>query len=385
MRYSLGKQILGSGSTGVVFDGVDNRTGEGVAIKVMDMKIPEDKKVLGLNHKNIVRTLEMPSAVGGLETIAGGSPKTFLVMEKCGETLRELLNRRHLVGEAFTHVEIVSIISQLREALIYLSRCKVIHRDIKPENIFFGAETDYSDLSRAVVKLGDLGLSIFLEERKMTSTRCGTPRYVSPQVLSGQSYTNKADLWSLGLILYELITGRFFVEEVTYETLADYLSKCRRHECLELGFHGNQLLRGLLKTEEKDRLSVSLLNESRWFSSRPASIVYDLTNEIRYEYRSIRTYVDFFKKTEELLIPLQRAHLCLLKDDSFFVIPRCLPPCSIYYTVRHTRTNIISPVEENLRVYHTKMGVAVFSHYLQRNHQVSLHERREIVDFILSL
>lgn len=384
MRYSLGKKLLGSGSTGIVVEGVDTTTGEEVAIKVMDgaVQMSEDKKVLGLNHKNIVRTLAMPSLVGNMDLVSG---KTFLVMEKCGKNLREVLNERHLVGEAFSQVEIVSVISQLREALIYLSRCKVIHRDMKPENVFFGAETDYKDLSRATVKLGDLGLSIFLEDRKMASTRCGTPRYVSPEVICGESYTHKADLWSLGLILYELVTGRFFVEEVTYETLSLYLTVCKKHECLELGFHGNLLLRGLLQNQEKNRLSVGLLNESRWFSTRPASIIYDLTNEVRYEYRSVRTYIDLFKESEELLIPLQKTHLRLLKDDLPFVIPRCLPSCSLYYTVRRTRTSLPSPVDQNLRLYHNKMGVAVFSYFLQRNHQVSLNQRQEIVDYILSL
>lgn len=82
------------------------------------------------------------------------------------------------------------------EGLIYLHSLGIIHRDIKPENILN---------SYGVLKLSDFGWSIYTEEKRMTF--CGTLDYVSPEVVSGKDYDFKVDIWSIGVLTYELITG----------------------------------------------------------------------------------------------------------------------------------------------------------------------------------
>ena len=77
---------------------------------------------------------------------------------------------------------------------------RVMHRDLKPANIFIDAHDN--------LKLGDLGLGRDFTSQTMEAfSRVGTPLYMSPQILSKQSYTNKSDLWSVGLIFYEMIYG----------------------------------------------------------------------------------------------------------------------------------------------------------------------------------
>eukprot|EP01084_Bolivina_argentea_P205855 351589_1 len=78
----------------------------------------------------------------------------------------------------------------------------IVHRDLKPENLLYSAETDDAE-----IKIADFGLAKLLRESDMMATACGTPGYVAPEILSGGPYTDKVDLWSLGVITYILLCG----------------------------------------------------------------------------------------------------------------------------------------------------------------------------------
>ena len=83
----------------------------------------------------------------------------------------------------------------------YVHARKIIHRDLKPDNIFL---TSWFQL-----KIGDFGVSKSLNRTfDMASTLCGTPVYMAPEVIVGRSYDQKADMWSIGCVLYELATGK---------------------------------------------------------------------------------------------------------------------------------------------------------------------------------
>jgi len=91
---------------------------------------------------------------------------------------------------------------QLSKGLEAIHEAEVVHRDIKPENIFVG------DSQRLNLKIGDLGISrvIDTEKNERAKTRIGTPRYVSPEVLQGKEYLFSTDIWSLGIMLVEIVT-----------------------------------------------------------------------------------------------------------------------------------------------------------------------------------
>lgn len=139
--------------------------------------------------------------------------KIYLILELAshGDIYKEI--KREVIPFFFTHYSFqfdfsqplkcfneekaAGYIRQICEGLIYLHSEGIIHRDIKPENILncFG-----------VLKLSDFGWSIFTEEAR--TTFCGTRDYVSPEIVSGKNYDFKVDIWSIGVLTYELITGK---------------------------------------------------------------------------------------------------------------------------------------------------------------------------------
>ena len=121
-----------------------------------------------------------------------------IIMELCDGDLAEVLYRR---TEGFKAEEIKIIMSQLNNVFIKLRENHIIHRDLKLKNIFI----KYTDESKTkfIPKLGDYGLSKELTE-DVTSTCAGTPTTMAPEILNGKSYNEKVDLWSIGVILYEL-------------------------------------------------------------------------------------------------------------------------------------------------------------------------------------
>ncbi len=85
-----------------------------------------------------------------------------------------------------------------------------MHRDLKPDNIFF---------NNGVVKLGDFGFCKSLEKANMTKTMLGSPIYMAPEILRGEIYSTKADIWSLGVVLYEMLYGFCPFESTTIPKL----------------------------------------------------------------------------------------------------------------------------------------------------------------------
>lgn len=114
-----------------------------------------------------------------------------------GETLGEFLKR--IKGKYLNEQFIIQIFYQLVSAVKHCHDNKVIHRDLKPDNIFI--TNNYQ------IKLGDFGVSRTLESSlQLASTHAGTPIYMSPEILLSKKYSYPTDVWSLGCILYELIT-----------------------------------------------------------------------------------------------------------------------------------------------------------------------------------
>ena len=122
--------------------------------------------------------------------------KFLIIMEfcECGDLDRYIKQQRKVLPED----HIMHFFKQITTGLDYIHQRHVIHRDLKPANIFL---TPWLQL-----KIGDFGLSKSLDQTQMTGTYCGTLHYMAPEVITRQQYDQKADIWSLGCILYELAT-----------------------------------------------------------------------------------------------------------------------------------------------------------------------------------
>ena len=95
------------------------------------------------------------------------------------------------------------MIAPIFDALMYCHALGIIHRDIKPENLLFSRR----DFNIAVIKVSDFGLARFVDEEKLATTTCGTPGYVAPEVLEQHPYNQTCDYWSVGVVLFILLSG----------------------------------------------------------------------------------------------------------------------------------------------------------------------------------
>jgi serine/threonine protein kinase len=93
--------------------------------------------------------------------------------------------------------------------LLWLTFCPVAQRDLKPQNLLLSC-----DGAAAVIKIADFGFARHLQPARMANTMCGSPLYMAPEILQNRQYDSKADLWSVGTILFELVRNLAFLHVV---------------------------------------------------------------------------------------------------------------------------------------------------------------------------
>mmetsp|Transcript_29265 Transcript_29265/g.33541 ORF Transcript_29265/g.33541 Transcript_29265/m.33541 type:complete len:168 (+) Transcript_29265:258-761(+) len=102
----------------------------------------------------------------------------------------------------FTEIDCSQIIKQILQALNYCHKGNIVHRDLKPENILFETDDDSSN-----VKLVDFGFAEIFNPKKGLKDVLGTPLFIAPEICSDKKYNSKADIWSLGVVTYFLLSG----------------------------------------------------------------------------------------------------------------------------------------------------------------------------------
>ncbi len=200
-RYEI-KEKLGSGGTSIVYRGLDTLLGRMVTIKILREEYAsnedfvrrfrrEAQAVASLSHGNIVSVYD----VGYEENMH------YIVMEFVeGESLKEYIKRKG----ALEINEACNIITQILQGIQYAHEHGIIHRDIKPHNILLGVD------GRA--KVTDFGIAVGMSDVTMTyntsSKILGSVHYISPEQVQGQAVTEKSDIYSVGVVFYEMLTGQ---------------------------------------------------------------------------------------------------------------------------------------------------------------------------------
>eukprot|EP01114_Cavostelium_apophysatum_P003755 TRINITY_DN13884_c0_g1_i1.p1 TRINITY_DN13884_c0_g1~~TRINITY_DN13884_c0_g1_i1.p1 ORF type:complete len:282 (+),score=75.13 TRINITY_DN13884_c0_g1_i1:214-1059(+) len=190
--------FLGRGAFGNVFEAQEKATGRAVAIKKIDkdwIRATHNARRIR-NEAEIHITLKHPSILG-LYRYFEDQNYVYLVLEQCkqGEVFHLLKKKRR-----FTESEAKRFFKQLVEGVQYLHSQRIVHRDLKLANLLL---TDDHNL-----KISDFGLAARLDDdREERDTLCGTPNYISPEIVEGKPHGLSTDIWSLGVVLYNFLTG----------------------------------------------------------------------------------------------------------------------------------------------------------------------------------
>ncbi|GAB5363662.1 hypothetical protein AAMO2058_000903100 [Amorphochlora amoebiformis] len=215
-KWEVGEE-LGSGATSVVYVCVNKETKREAAVKVIfrehatidEKKFAEEIGVLRkIRHKNIIR----------LYDIFQTEKEILIVTELAcgGELFDRLLDVKH-----FSEGECVILCHRLMSAVAYLHQRGICHRDLKPENVMF-MTNEKNDLECKLVDFGFAKSTFNRRALLRAESKLGTKGYAAPEIFSGKQYTEKCDIWSLGVISYILLCGYPpFVVDVDFNKMDD--------------------------------------------------------------------------------------------------------------------------------------------------------------------
>jgi len=194
--YDIGPEI-GKGGFSVVHSAKKKSNGDVVAVKIID-KNPDHEEELQLLQReiDIMRKLRHKNIIA-LHEVYDEPEKIYLVMELVtgGELFDQIVSKG-----TYSERDAANTVRQILEAVEYMHANGIAHRDLKPENLLC------SGPSNEIIKVTDFGLSKDFATGSL-KTSCGTPDYVAPEVLKGQTYDNSVDIWSIGVITYILLCG----------------------------------------------------------------------------------------------------------------------------------------------------------------------------------
>ncbi|XP_034758301.2 serine/threonine-protein kinase ULK1-like isoform X1 [Acipenser ruthenus] len=249
------KDLIGHGAFAVVFKGRHKEKPDWeVAVKCINKKnLAKSQTLLGkeikilkeLKHENIVALYdfqEMASCV-------------YLVMEYCnGGDLADYLHSKGTLSEDTIRL----FLHQIAGAMKVLQSKGIIHRDLKPQNILLSHSGGRkSSPGNTCIKIADFGFARYLQTNMMAATLCGSPMYMAPEVIMSQSYDAKADLWSIGTIVFQCLTGKAPFQASSPQDLRLFYEKNKNltpNIPRETSTHLRHLLSGLLKRNHKDRM-----------------------------------------------------------------------------------------------------------------------------------
>ncbi|CAA6656784.1 unnamed protein product [Spirodela intermedia] len=262
--YIFGRMI-GRGSFSDVWLARHRVHGTEVAVKEIPMeRLSKKLQESLLSEIVILKKIEHPNIIALYDIIE--CPKTiYIVLEYCrGGDLSMYIQRHGRVPEATAKY----FMQQLANGLQVLHRHNLIHRDLKPQNLLLSS----NDVN-ATLKIADFGFARPLQPRGLAETLCGSPLYMAPEIMQLQKYDAKADLWSIGVILFQLVTGKTpFNGNSQIELLQNIMKSTELHfppDSNDLSFDCVNLCQKLLRRNPVERLSFEEFFNNRFLSDQP--------------------------------------------------------------------------------------------------------------------
>lgn len=264
--YQISNTVLGLGINGKVVECFKRSTSEKFALKVL-RDCPKARREVEL-HWRVSNCKHIVNIIDVYENVYRGF-KSLLVIMECmegGELFQRIQDRAE---GAFTEREAATVMRDVCKAVAHLHAMNIAHRDLKPENLLYSKKDDSGTL-----KLTDFGFAKETTNLNSLQTPCYTPYYVAPEVLGPEKYDKSCDVWSLGVIMYILLCG--FPPFYSNHGLAISPGMKRRIRTGQYDFpnpewqHVSQdakdLIRGLLRTDPDQRLTIQQVMSSKWIA-----------------------------------------------------------------------------------------------------------------------
>lgn len=289
-KYKIDDKILGRGNFGQVHLGKCLESDELVAIKCISVERTRDSSISIENEINIMKNLNHPNIVRYIDFIKTDT-HWYVIMEYCNMgSFTDVIKYNEAMNDNNREANTYYYLLQLKNALEYLRSVGCSHRDIKPDNIMLSnpgasfslADSDnifkydeqldssnYDYRQEILVKLGDFGLSKINLNGDMMKTICGSPLYMAPEIFKNRGYASKSDIWSFGIVMYQLLFGRHPLESKTFPELKARLDKTSQVTILN---RGNltppcvDLLEKILVTSSVNRLEWTDFLNHTWFT-----------------------------------------------------------------------------------------------------------------------
>jgi calcium/calmodulin-dependent protein kinase I len=272
--YDFGKE-LGSGAFSTVVKGVHRATNTDVAIKIINKGNCSEEDIKYLQREiDIARSLQHEYVTNTIECFESENNLYIVCEYMAGGTLEQIINRFGRVSETNAKM----IMANIFEGVDHIHSKGIVHRDMKPENLLCTS----ADLP-TVVKLTDFGLARRtqgvtesgaqvedddLGPEGLMTTPVGTPTFVAPEVLHGLPYGKEVDLFSCGVVMYHLLSGRFPFEHDDPQKLVDLIKRTAYSypdkEWKLISDDAKGLIDGLLDRSPFTRLSARQALEHRW-------------------------------------------------------------------------------------------------------------------------
>jgi len=256
-----GQKPLGKGGFGEVWKVFHKKSNNIYVIKVIDKKnIIEQKLVEQMNREiEIMYKIDHPHIVKLVNHFEDDS-KFYLILHYASRgQLYSLLKKHGKFDEKTT----AQFIQETIEAVKYLHSFNppIIHRDIKPENLLLDENMR--------IKLADFGWSNFKENEESRNTYCGTPEYLSPEMVKRLGHDSSVDIWSIGVLVFELLAGYAPFSGANQDELFSNIRKVKINWPTDFPPLAKNLITRILKLNPKDRMTLDEVLMHTWFEKNP--------------------------------------------------------------------------------------------------------------------
>ncbi|KAI9064074.1 Pkinase-domain-containing protein [Trametes sanguinea] len=277
--WKVGRTI-GKGSSGRVRLARHTKTGQYAAVKIVSKNAllnsrtslyslgEEAERILHSIEREIVimKLIDHPNIMR-LYDVWETSTELYLILEyvEGGELFDYLCNKGRLVAK-----EALCYFQQIITAIDYCHRFNIAHRDLKPENLLL--DRDHN------IKVADFGMAVWQGKGNMLQTACGSPHYAAPEVIMGQAYDGTAsDIWSCGVILYALLSGRLPFDDEDLPTLLEKVKVGKFTMPSDIDARAQDLIRRMITKDVRKRITIpEILRHPFYTSHKPKPMSCDI-------------------------------------------------------------------------------------------------------------